>query len=141
MHVLKLFPWALILMHSKAPPTTRQGAEWSMLVAVPCGIVHTLEQKVKTDGLSHVWIWSNIICVTFIHILTICRHPTVTELPSCMQLVASSGSGADGLCPHFPFCPSSIPATDSTAEQNHLPRQQRINWVLGKESSRAGGGA
>lgn len=37
--------------------------------------------------------------------------------------------------------PTPPPATaDSTAKRNHLPRQQHINWVLGKESSRAGAG-
>lgn len=34
--------------------------------------------------------------------------------------------------------PPSPTTTDSTAEQSHLPWQQHINWVLGKESSRAG---
>lgn len=81
--------------------------------------------------------------VTFIHILPICRHPTVTEPCSCVRRVASSGAGADGSCPHFSSTPPPPPppaTADSTAERNHLPRQQHINWVLGKESSRAGTG-
>lgn len=86
--------------------------------------------------------------VTFIHILPICRRPTVTEPCSCVRRVASSGAGADGSCPHFSSTPprphprpTPPPATaDSTAERNHLPRQRHINWVLGKESSRAGAG-